>query len=93
MRNRDTTAATAANRKRKHDRWARELWETCRAIVFPTNVRLPESERGGLQAYATNGLRETYRVTGWTGAGEPILAGREGDFVGLHDYVFTYGPR
>lgn len=85
----------AANRLRRLRRLADELraagWFAANLkIEVPDHIRHPAP---GLQPYATNGLGETYRVTGWTGAGEPILSGGRNDFVGLRDnYLYTIGP-
>lgn len=94
MRNRDTSAATAANTRRKHDRWAKEMIEKGHFVDRTGPYEWwAKVCRPGRVVYATNGLKETYRVAGWTGAGEPILAGRDGDFIGLDDYLFTTGPK
>lgn len=87
-----TAAANAARTRKKHERWAKEM----RASGWFVKEMLPKAPHGRLDwptLYATNGLGETYRVTGRTGADEPILRGMTSDFVGLQGaYIYTHGP-
>lgn len=81
----------------KHERWVLELIQSGRFVrkYGPSKDKFQEraAAAAGLQVYATNGLGETYRVVGWAALDAPILAGQNGDFVGLFNYVFTAGPR
>lgn len=94
MRNRDTSKATAARVRAKHERWIKELTE---AGYFVANralgVRMIQTP--GVATYATNGLHETYEVLGWEQAlDSPILRGADGKhFLGTQNYLFTAGPR
>ena len=88
-----TSAATAARMRTSEDKMAAKLQERgwfCDRTGYPEGRFIPRSD---IQLYATNGLRETYRVVGWTEDRLPLLQGRGEPFAGLQDYLFTVGPK
>jgi len=91
-----TSAATAARMRASEDKMAEKLRERgwmCFRTGSPDTVLGAPEKRAGMQLYAINGLREVYRVAGFTGANEPILQGStpDRDFVGLQSYVYAVG--
>lgn len=94
-RNQDTSAATAANIRRKHERWIGELRQA--GYVFGQLGDPPATPSSGLQLYATNSLGETYRVVGWTEGRLPVLGSSDSSdnetFIGHFRYMYTVGPK
>lgn len=85
-----TSAATAARMRASEEKMARRLaargW-------FCSRTGEMEQPAPGMVLFATNGLRETYRVVGTDEHGQLWLkAGADGaPFPGYQSYVFTVG--
>jgi hypothetical protein len=86
-----TSAATAARMRASEDKMARRLIE--RGWFCARTNELEVTTPPGMIMYATNGLRETYRVIGFDEDGRPFLqAGAQGEvFPGDQNYIYTVG--
>lgn len=84
-----TKAATEARMRASEDKAARRLMERGWFCVR-MDEKLTASE--GMALYATNGLRETYRVAGFLPDGAPLLRAGDHTFIGIQSYVYSLGP-